>query len=121
MMEHVQKDDRVECFGQMGTVLDVLQDKQLSVLFDGTADVVKVGDCSWIGGPTVSLLDEVQTLINLLVSMGQDNKRLLSRRVAALMAESKGALSRSDKLQCAAMLLVSAGLAADHVAERDDG
>lgn len=121
-MTELQVGDRIDDgWGHQGTVTELVGEERVAFLLDGMAEEDWAADITFVSRPPVSLLGEVQVLINILVSTGNDNKRALSRRVAALLAESKGALSRSDKLQAAAMLLVSAGLAADHVAERDDG
>ena len=106
--------------GQEGTVIGIKLDGRTVAVNWDSCHHEDGGQLTPLGRP-VSLQDEVQTLVNILVSTGNDNKRLLSRKVAQLLAGTRGALSRSDKLQAAAMLLVSAGLASDHLAKRDDG
>jgi len=114
--------DRVRCEdrGVCGTVLSVEEDGSCGVSWDADWEA-ESQECLTLLPSPVSLLDEVQVLINILVSTGNDQPRVLSRKVAQLMANTRGALSRSDKLQCAAMLLVSAGLRELADPERDDG
>jgi len=57
-----------------------------------------------------SVMNEVQDLMNNLIAAGQDKPRVLSRQVAQLLHETKGRLTRSERLQAAAMLCVAAGL-----------
>lgn len=114
--------DRVDGWGNEGIVIGCDDEgDRIQVLWDGEADEQAAGDLRLLGASHLSLTDEVQDLINILVSTGNDSKRLLSRRVAQLMSGTRGALSRSDKMQAAAMLLVSAGSAADYEPEDDDG
>lgn len=114
--------DRIGGWGNEGIIIGCDDDgDDVHVLWDGEAASVLAHDLGLLGRSHLSLVDEVQDLINILVQTGNDNKRLLSRKVAQLLTGSRGALSRGDKMQAAAMLLVSAGLAADHEADRDDG
>ena len=114
--------DRVDDgWGNEGTITEDLGDGNWAVLLDGELTEEMEGDLKLLKPGPVGLLDEVQVLINILVSTGHDQPRVLSRKVAQLMTNTRGALSRSDKLQCAAMLLVSAGLRELADPERDDG
>ena len=103
--------DRVEALGSEGRIVDVFEDGMFGVIYDGGYDQLHEGDLKRAPGAPMSLLEEVQPLINALVSTGQDRPRLLAKQVAQLLAGSRGNLSRAEKLQAAAMLLVSAGLA----------
>ncbi len=114
--------DRVIGYGQEGSVIGCsLEGDVFHVLWDGETTAIIAGDLRLVDTHDLSIVDEVQQLINILVQTGNDNKRLLSRKVAQLLEGSKGRLSRSDKLQAAAMLLVSAGLASDADPASDDG
>ena len=122
-MSEFKVGDRVtdSCTGDLGTLVSVEDDGSCGVLWDLGWDAEDLDTLTLVERPNSSLLDEVQDLINILIATGNDNKRLLSRKVAHLLTGSKGRLSRGDKLQAAAMLLVSAGLASEAVPEEDDG
>ena len=113
--------DRVNTGRGCGTIVSQERFGYINVDVDKESINFRVSELAARAPELRSLTDEVQDLINILVATGNDNKRLLSRKVASLLHETKGALTRGDKMQAAAMLLVSAGLAADHVPERDDG
>lgn len=114
----LQKGDRVKVEGGTATVVDLFEHNIVGVVYDGVYDQVGAGECVKLPNEARTLFDEVQPLINTLVSMGQDNPRVLSRQVAQLLAETKGRLSRGERLQAAAMLLVAAGL--EETAHPDD-
>ncbi len=116
-----KKGDRVNTWGRDGVVLEDQEGLGLFVMLPAEGESVLAADCTLLDPEPPGLMDEVQDLINMLVATGHDNKRRLARQVATLMRESKGALTRGDKLQAAAMLIVSAGLASDANPEKDDG
>ena len=97
-------------YGEVGKVVGSDQ-YGLRVCFPGEPEVCDPASCKLYERSSVALADEVQEMMNQLVSRGQDNPRLLSRQVAQLMADSRGQLTRGERLQAAAMLLVAAGLA----------
>ena len=113
--------DRVECAGSHGTVEVLMEHDMVLLKLDGESHSVPSGSCVLLGRVEPGLMEEVQELVNTLVSAGQDSKRLLSRQASTLLADTRGALTRAEKLQAAAMLIVSAGLLSLHDAERDDG
>jgi len=102
--------DRVQAFGSKALIVDVFEGGLYGLIYDGAYDQVSEADLKPLGVPLQSLVEEVQPLINTLVSTGQDRPRLLAKQVAQLLAGSRGNLSRAEKMQAAAMLLVSAGL-----------
>ena len=121
MAQEFKKGDRVECFGNEGTVSDVCDDGSLFVTFDRVSEGVNDGDCVLLEPEPVTIVEEVQAMMNMLVSMGQDKPRLLSRQVAQLLSETKGRLSRSERLQAAAMLLVACYVPPERTQEELEG
>ncbi len=119
-MTELKVGDRVECHFGKGTVISVREDGLIMVDPDASPWRVNPNGCKLLEKPPMGLLEEVQPMVDELVARGQDKPRLLTRQVAQLLVGTKGRLTRGERLQSAAMLLVAAGLA-ECVSEEDEG
>ena len=103
--------DRVLLWGEKATFKRLDPFGLAVVVFDDGEEVADTVDALQLlnrGGKTVQ--EEVADAVKLLEKVGEKEPRLLSMQAAQLVENSRGRLTRAEKIQVAAMMIYSAKL-----------